>query len=101
MFKKQAILQLFDMTSTGIRRFYRRWEKLTKERHTLSSVTHLMRSLDVMNEAVANQYMIIFQDQRAYTVKVNAINKLILASKGTVSNYFGVWRSNVRQLKFE
>lgn len=25
MFKKQAILQLFDVTSTGIRKFYRRW----------------------------------------------------------------------------
>ena len=25
MLKKQSILQLFEMTSTGIRRYYRRW----------------------------------------------------------------------------
>ena len=25
MMKKQSILQLFEMTSTGIRRYYRRW----------------------------------------------------------------------------
>jgi len=43
--KKQSILQLFDMTSTGIRKFYRRWEKLTKERHTLKSVQELMKSM--------------------------------------------------------
>jgi hypothetical protein len=49
MLKKQSILQLFEMTSTGIRRYYRRWEKLTKERHTLQSVNSLMRSMDIMN----------------------------------------------------
>lgn len=30
MMKKQSILQLFEMTSTGIRRYYRRWEKMSK-----------------------------------------------------------------------
>lgn len=38
MMKKQSILQLFEMTSTGIRRYYRRWEKMSKEKHTLDSV---------------------------------------------------------------
>ncbi len=58
-----------------------------------------MKSLDVMNDVVSNQYMIIFQDQRAYNVKIKAINKLILASQGTVFNFFNAWRSNVKQLK--
>lgn len=52
-----------------------------------------------MNDCLSNQYMIIFQDQRAYKVKINAINKLILAAQGTTQNYFSKWRDNARQLK--
>jgi predicted transcriptional regulator len=52
-----------------------------------------------MSETVNNQYLIIFQDQRAYTIKINAINKMIEATKGTVRNFFGAWRSNVTQMK--
>ncbi len=43
--------------------------------------------------------MIIFQDQRAYTIKIKAINKLIAAAQGTTLNYFRLWQSNARQLK--
>ena len=99
MLKKQSILQLFEMTSTGIRRYYRRWEKMTKERHTLQSVNSLFKSLEIMNSCLANQYMIIFQDQRVYKIKINAINKLIAAAQGTTQNYFDKWRDNVRQIK--
>lgn len=28
--KKQSVLQLLDLTSTGIRRYYNRWDKSTK-----------------------------------------------------------------------
>lgn len=68
---------------------------------TLKSVESLIKSMETMNDAVANQFMIIFQDQRAYTVKVTAINRLIAASQGTVGNFFNTWRSNVKQLKIE
>ena len=54
-----------------------------------------------MDNAVCNQFQIIFQDQRAYTIKVNAINRLIAASQGTLGNFFNVWRSNTKQLKIE
>ena len=54
-----------------------------------------------MDGALSNQFMIIFQDQRAYTIKVNAINRLIAASQGTLGNFFNVWRSNTKQLKIE
>ena len=58
-----------------------------------------MKSLDIMNQAITNQYLIIFQDQRAYTIKVNAINKLIAAANGTTQNYFNKWRDAVKQIK--
>ncbi len=54
-----------------------------------------------MNECVANQYMIVFQDQRAYKVKINAINRLIEATNNTQKGYFDKWRSIVKQLKIE
>jgi hypothetical protein len=60
-----------------------------------------MKSLEVMNGVIANQYMIVFQDQRAYKIKTNAINKLILAAQGTTANYFNKWRDAVRQIKIE
>ncbi len=99
MMKKQSILQLFEMTSTGIRRYYRRWEKMSKEKHTLDSVHELMKSLEIMNDCVANQYMVVFQDQRAYKVKISAINRLIEATNGTQKGYFDKWRSIVKQMK--
>jgi len=52
-----------------------------------------------MDGAVSNQFQIIFQDQREYTIKVNAINRLIAASQGTLGNFFNVWRSNTKQFK--
>lgn len=54
-----------------------------------------------MDGALTNQFQIVFQDQRAYTIKVNAINRLIAASQGTVCNFFNVWRGNVKQMKIE
>lgn len=58
-----------------------------------------MKSLEIMNDCVANQYMIVFQDQRAYKVKISAINRLIEATNGTQKGYFDKWRSIVRQMK--
>ncbi len=58
-----------------------------------------MRSLDIMNECISNQYMIVFQDQRAYKVKINAINRLIEATNNTQKGYFDKWRSTVKQMK--
>lgn len=58
-----------------------------------------MKSLDIMNDCMSNQYMIMFQDQRAYKIKISAINKLIAAAEGTTKNYFNKWRDNVKQLK--
>jgi len=42
--KKQSILKLFEMTSLGIRKFYNRWTRLTKEKHILTSVNATMKS---------------------------------------------------------
>lgn len=50
---------------------------------------------------MSNQFMIIFQDQRAYTIKVTAINRLIAASQGTLGGFFKIWRSNAKQMKIE
>ena len=52
-----------------------------------------------MNDCIANQYMIVFQDQRAYKVKINAINRLIEATNNTQKGYFDKWRSTVKQMK--
>lgn len=45
--------------------------------------------------------MIMFQDQRAYKIKISAINKLIAAAEGTTKNYFNKWRDNAKQLKIQ
>jgi hypothetical protein len=92
LMKKQSILKLFEMTSLGIRRFYNRWTRMTKEKHTLVQVTKTMQTFESVEAALANQYMIIFQDERAYRIKIAAINKLIEASRGTTQNYFNSWR---------
>jgi hypothetical protein len=58
-----------------------------------------MHTFESVEGALANQYMIIFQDERAYRIKIAAINKLIEASRGTTQNYFTIWRENARELK--
>jgi len=62
LMKKQSILKLFEMTSLGIRRFYNRWTRFTKEKHTLLQVNRTMHAFESVEGAIANQYMIIFQD---------------------------------------
>ena len=99
LMKKQSILKLFEMTSLGIRRYYNRWTRLTKEKHILSSVNATFKALESAESALATQYMIVFQDERAYQIKVSAINKLIMASRGTTQNYFNMWRANIREIK--
>jgi hypothetical protein len=42
--KKQSILKLFEMTSLGIRRYYNRWTRLTKEKQILMSVTTALKA---------------------------------------------------------
>lgn len=44
LMKKQSILKLFEMTSLGIRRFYNRWTRLTKEKHTLMQVHNTLKA---------------------------------------------------------
>lgn len=44
LMKKQSILKLFEMTSLGIRRFYNRWTRLTKEKHTLMQVNKTFKA---------------------------------------------------------
>lgn len=46
LMKKQSILKLFEMTSLGIRRFYNRWTRLTKERHTLMQVHKTFKTFE-------------------------------------------------------
>lgn len=99
--KKQSILKLFEMTSLGIRRFYNRWTRLTKEKHTLMQVNRTFRAFEEVEIALANQYQIIFQDERAYKIKISAINKLIAASQGTTQNYFNIWRENIKLLNLQ
>lgn len=41
--------------------------------HTLNSAQHVMHSMDIMQQALKNQFLIVFQDQRSYRVKVKAI----------------------------
>jgi ubiquitin-protein ligase len=85
------------MTSLGIRRFYNRWTRLTKEKHILLSVNSTFKAFETSSVAIANQYQIIFQDERAYRIKISAIEKLIKASQGTTQNYLIKWRDNVRE----
>lgn len=92
LMKKQSILKLFEMTSLGIRRYYNRWTRLTKEKHILMTVNWALRAFESAEGAIANQYQIIFQDERAYRIKIAAIDKLILATRGTTQNYFVKWR---------
>lgn len=40
--------------------------------------------------------MIMFQDERAYKIKIAAIEKLIAAANGTTQNYLNKWRNNVK-----
>lgn len=95
--KKQSILKLFEMTSLGIRRYYNRWTRLTKEKHILMTVNRALKAFESGESAIANQYLIMFQDERAYKLKIAAIDKIILATRGTTQNYFNTWRSNVRE----
>ena len=62
LMKKQSILKLFEMTSLGIRRFYNRWTRFTKEKHTLMQVNKTFAAFESIESALSNQYMIIFQD---------------------------------------
>ena len=62
LMKKQSILKLFEMTSLGIRRFYNRWTRFTKEKHTLMQVNKTFTAFESIESALSNQYMIIFQD---------------------------------------
>ncbi len=43
----------------------------------------------------------MFQDERAYRIKIAAINKLIAASRGTTQNYFNIWRENVKLINLQ
>ena len=60
--KKQSILKLFEMTSLGIRRYYNRWTRLTKEKMILLSVNATFKALESASLAIADQYKIVFQD---------------------------------------
>lgn len=62
-------------------------------------VHNTLKAFESVEGALANQYQIIFQDERAYKIKIAAINKLIEASRGTAQNYFTIWRENTRLIK--
>ena len=50
------------MTSLGIRRYYNRWTRLTKEKMILLSVNATFKALESAFLAIADQYKIVFQD---------------------------------------
>ena len=57
--------------------------------------------MDTIQDTLNLQWMIIFQDQREYNVKIKAINRLIDACSNTTQSFFTKWRENVQQLKIE
>lgn len=63
------------------------------------SVTTALRAFQTAETVISNQYQIMFQDERAYNIKISAINKLIKAAEGTTFNYFTRWRDNIKQMK--
>ena len=71
--KKQSVLQLLDITSSGIRKFYNRWIRITKRDHTLKQAYSMMHSLDAMNSCIVQTFKVIFEDQRSMKIKTKAI----------------------------
>jgi hypothetical protein len=55
--------------------------------------------MDTMQDLMGLQWMIVFQDQREYNVKIKAINRLIATCSNTTLSFFSRWRENVKQLK--
>lgn len=71
--KKQSVIKLLDITSNGVRRYYNRWETITRRDLTLKQATHVMSSIEIMHQNLANTFMIVFADQRSTKIKTWAI----------------------------
>jgi succinylarginine dihydrolase len=64
MLKKQSVLRLLDVTSSGIRKLYNRWLRITKKDRTLQQVNTTMLFADHLNDALSNNLSMIFKDRR-------------------------------------
>lgn len=87
------------MTSSGIRKFYNRWIRITKRDHTLKQAFTVMHSLDSLHSSVTDIFKILFEDQRTIKVKTWAIERIISASNQNISYYLKKWKEINHQLK--
>jgi hypothetical protein len=79
------------MTSLGIRRFYNRWTRLTREKHSFLQVNYILRAFSNVSLVVDHSYDPIFLHKEEYAKKVKAIEKLVSATKQKISIYLGNW----------
>ena len=54
--------------------------------------------MESLQNETSQMFLIMFQDQRSYKIKISAINRLIQASGANVASVFGIWREKNRQI---
>lgn len=87
------------MTSLGIRRYYNRWTRLTKETLILLSVNRTIRFMTGAEEAIHKRFEIAFREREDYKIKCLAIKRLVESISQTKKNYIDTWRQNALERK--
>jgi hypothetical protein len=97
--KKQLVIRLLDVTSSGIRRFHNRWLRITKRDRTLRQANSTMHSFDALNDGILTHFDLLFRDKRTTEIKLWALQKMLASAEHNLGKYFRMWSDHAFRVR--
>lgn len=89
--KKRAILQLFDTTSSGIRKFYGKWLTLTKKHRLLTMCKLTHNFLQELTHVAVSNMQCFLESEHEIRLKEKYIGRLVENTEGSLRRCLQHW----------
>ena len=90
--KKRAVIQLINITMSGQKKFYQRWQNITEKSKLINECKMLGNIFNTLNLLIKSVADNVFSDNKANKIKIDAINRIYLNMNLGLGDSLKRWR---------